>query len=81
MIEIRSSLDGVNAYSVEGSPADSVILALRLVLKDGVDLVISGINEGPNLGDDAYISGTVSAALPGLCILPLLDCIMNLPCV
>jgi broad specificity polyphosphatase/5'/3'-nucleotidase SurE len=44
-----------------------------------VVLVISGINEGMILGDDAYISGTVGAVLPGLCILPLLDCIMNSP--
>jgi len=65
MIEIRTPLDGVNAYSVEGSPADSVILAIRHILKDGVDLVVAGINEGPNLGDDVYISGTVGAALQG----------------
>lgn len=65
MIEIKAPLDGVAAYSVEGSPADSVILALKLILKDGVDLVVSGINEGPNLGDDVYISGTVGAALQG----------------
>ena len=65
MLEIKSPLDGVAAYSVEGTPADSVILALKLVLKDGVDLVVSGINEGPNLGDDVFISGTVGAALQG----------------
>jgi len=66
MVAMKSPLkDGVAAYSVEGSPADSVILALGLVLKDGVDLVVTGINEGPNLGDDVYISGTVSAALQG----------------
>src|SRR4030042_4441564 len=65
MIEIKSPVDDVTAYSVEGTPADSVILALRLISKEGVDLVVSGINEGPNLGDDAYISGTVGAALQG----------------
>jgi 5'-nucleotidase len=65
MFEIKSPLDGVAAYSVEGTPADSVILALKLTLKDGVDLIVSGINEGPNLGDDVYISGTVGAALQG----------------
>lgn len=65
MTEIRSPLDGVIAYSVEGTPADSVILALKLVVKDGVDLVVSGINEGPNLGDDVFISGTVGAAVQG----------------
>jgi 5'-nucleotidase len=65
MIDFKSPVSGVPAYSVEGSPADSVILALRLILKDGVDLVVSGINEGPNLGDDVYVSGTVGAALQG----------------
>src|SRR4030043_141762 len=65
MINIKPPVDGVDAYSVEGTPADSIFLALRLVLKEGVDLVVSGINEGPNLGDDVYVSGTVSAALQG----------------
>ena len=65
MFEIKAPLDGVAAYSVEGTPADSVIMALKLVLEDGVDLIVSGINEGPNLGDDVYISGTVGAALQG----------------
>ncbi len=65
MFEIKAPLNGVAAYSVEGTPADSVILALKLVAKDEVDLLVSGINEGPNLGDDVYISGTVGAALQG----------------
>ncbi|MCJ7515962.1 MAG: 5'/3'-nucleotidase SurE [Dehalococcoidia bacterium] len=65
MTDIKSPVDGVDAYSVEGTPADSVILALRLVMKEGVDLVVSGINEGPNLGDDVYISGTIGAAMQG----------------
>jgi 5'-nucleotidase len=55
----------VEAYSVEGTPADTVILALKTLLKDKVDLVFSGINEGSNLGNDVLISGTVSAALQG----------------
>jgi len=65
MVNIKSPVDGVPAYSVEGTPADSVILALRLILKEKVDLIVSGINEGPNLGDDVYVSGTVGAALQG----------------
>jgi 5'-nucleotidase len=65
LIEIKSLVKGVNAYSVEGTPADSVILALRHAVKDTIDLVVSGINEGPNLGNDTYISGTVGAALQG----------------
>jgi len=63
--EIRSLVKEVKAYSVEGTPADSVILALRLAMKDGIDLIVSGINEGPNLGNDVFISGTVGAALQG----------------
>src|SRR4030043_944429 len=39
MFEIKAPLDGVTAYSVEGTPADSVILALKLILKDGADLI------------------------------------------
>lgn len=65
MRDVKSTVKGVTAHSVEGSPADSVILALRLILKEPVDLVVSGINEGPNLGDDVYVSGTVGAALQG----------------
>ncbi|MCL0076535.1 5'/3'-nucleotidase SurE [Dehalococcoidia bacterium] len=61
----KSRLSGVEAYSVEGTPADSVILGLQMLAKDGVDLVVSGINEGLNLGNDVFISGTVGAALQG----------------
>jgi len=55
----------VETYSVEGTPADSVILALAKLAKNKIDLVVSGINHGPNLGDDVLISGTVGAALQG----------------
>jgi 5'-nucleotidase len=55
----------VETYSVDGTPADSVILALSKLIKDRVDRVVSGINRGPNLGDDVLISGTVGAALQG----------------
>ncbi len=55
----------VEAYSVEGTPADSVILGLDKLANNKIDLVISGINQGLNLGDDVLISGTVGAALQG----------------
>ena len=55
----------VETYAVEGTPADSVILALGKLVKDRINLVISGINRGANLGDDVLISGTVGAALQG----------------
>jgi 5'-nucleotidase len=62
---MRPRMKGIETYSVEGTPADSVILALSYVMKEGVDLVVSGINEGANLGNDVFISGTVGAALQG----------------
>lgn len=61
--KVTPMVDGVETYAVEGTPADSVILALGKLAKGGVDLVISGINRGANLGDDVLISGTVGAAL------------------
>ena len=59
-----SRLFDVAAYSVEGTPADSCVLALeKLVGK--VDLVVAGINAGSNTGWDVMVSGTVGAALQG----------------
>ena len=54
---------GIEAYSVEGTPSDSVIVGLGKVIKAKIDLVISGINQGSNMGEDVLISGTVGAAL------------------
>ncbi len=52
--------------AVDGTPADCVKLAALYFMKDGLpDLVISGINEGANVGSDVIYSGTVSAALEG----------------
>jgi len=59
---IEPTVAGVEAYSVEGTPADSVIVGVRMLWDGKVDLVISGINEGPNLGRDVLVSGTVGAA-------------------
>ncbi|MDA8334911.1 MAG: 5'/3'-nucleotidase SurE [Peptococcaceae bacterium] len=53
-------------WSVDGTPADCVKLALENFLPQPPDLVISGINLGPNLGTDVLYSGTVSAAFEGL---------------
>lgn len=54
-----------NVVSVEGTPTDCVHLAITGLLKDAPDMVISGINEGANLGDDTLYSGTVAAAIEG----------------
>jgi len=63
--KIQPVVHGVETYAVEGTPSDSVLLALGSLIKGKIDLVVSGINWGLNLGDDIYISGTVSAALQG----------------
>lgn len=57
------SIDGIEAYAVDGTPVDSVLLGLDNLANGKVDLVVSGINHGPNIGDDVTISGTVSAAV------------------
>lgn len=58
-------LEGVATFSVQGTPADCVILALRQLLKEPPDLVMAGINDGSNLGNDVLISGTVGGAFQG----------------
>lgn len=50
-------------YSISGTPVDCINLAIKHIVKDPIDLVVSGINEGANLGDDVFYSGTVAAAL------------------
>mgnify|MGYP001185251848 CR=1 FL=1 len=60
--EVTPYVDGVKTYAVEGTPSDAVIVALESLITDEVDLVVSGINQGANLGRDMLISGTVGAA-------------------
>lgn len=57
--------------SVSGTPTDSVFMAILHLLPRQPDLVVSGINHGPNVGDDVSYSGTASAALEG--------CLMGIP--
>jgi 5'-nucleotidase len=52
-----------NGYSVFGSPADCVKLALNEFAKGPIDLVVSGMNAGANVGINVYYSGTVAAAM------------------
>jgi len=55
-------------WSVTGTPTDAVLLAIETLLPQRPDWVISGINHGPNMGEDVTYSGTVAAAMEG-CIL------------
>lgn len=52
-------------YFVNGTPTDCVHVALTGLLGERPDLVVSGINNGPNMGDDTLYSGTVAAATEG----------------
>ena len=56
---------GVTAWSCSGTPADCVKLALNELIPNRPNLILSGINHGPNLGTDIFCSGTVAAALEG----------------
>lgn len=49
-------------YFVNGTPSDCVHIALTALMKEPPDLVVSGINQGQNMGDDTLYSGTVAAA-------------------
>ena len=53
-------------FAVDGTPTDAVYMGICLVLKQArPDVVVSGINHGPNLGNDVHYSGTVAAAIEG----------------
>jgi len=52
-------------FALEGTPTDCVLISHHAVLNKSIDLLISGINNGPNLGDDVLYSGTVAAAIEG----------------
>src|SRR5688500_19549892 len=52
-------------YHVNGTPTDCVHLAISGLFDYGHDMVVSGINDGANLGDDVLYSGTVAAAIEG----------------
>jgi 5'-nucleotidase len=56
----------VKAWACSGTPSDCVKLALWALLDSTPELVLSGINHGPNLGTDVLYSGTVSAAMEGV---------------
>lgn len=55
-----NEIEGVKSYTVSGTPADCVKFAIATKVSD-FDLVVAGINQGPNLGSDIYYSGTVNA--------------------
>ena len=62
---LRACQVAENAYYVDGTPTDTVHLAITGLLKKEPDMVVSGINAGANMGDDVLYSGTIAAAMEG----------------
>jgi 5'-nucleotidase len=62
-LRIRKVRDGI--LTVDGTPTDCVLLGVHGFLKGNPDLIVSGINHGPNMGNDVFYSGTVAAASEG----------------
>jgi 5'-nucleotidase len=62
---LRMNKTAERAYAIDGTPTDAVMVAFHKVLKRKPHILISGINAGPNLGDDVTYSGTVAAAIEG----------------
>jgi len=60
---------GDRRFAVSGTPTDSVLMAMKVILKErgekAPDLLLSGVNRGSNLGEDVTYSGTVAAAMEG----------------
>lgn len=63
---LRAHRRSDGAFQVDGTPTDCVLLALSTLMPDGPNWVISGVNHGPNMGEDVLYSGTVAAAMEGL---------------
>ncbi|NCA69065.1 MAG: 5'/3'-nucleotidase SurE [Sphingobacteriia bacterium] len=64
-VPLRANRMGNGYFRVDGTPTDCVHLALTGLFDVTPDIVVSGINHGPNLGDDVLYSGTVAAATEG----------------
>ncbi|MEJ2560168.1 MAG: 5'/3'-nucleotidase SurE [Anaerolineae bacterium] len=58
--------DGSQGFSSSGAPSDCVALAFLGIIERKLDLIVSGINRGANLGYDIFYSGTVAAAVEGV---------------
>ncbi len=64
-VPVRAARYDADAYYVNGTPTDCVHLAISGLFDFEHDIVVSGVNDGANLGDDTLYSGTVAAAVEG----------------
>ena len=66
LVKEKEFVGAKKAWAVSGTPADCVKLAESMLVPEKIDIVVSGINRGGNLGTDVLYSGTVSGAVEGL---------------
>ncbi len=62
---LRATAAGRDRLALDGTPTDCVLLALNRLCDPRPDFVLSGVNHGPNMGEDVLYSGTVAAAMEG----------------
>ena len=60
---LRATRRPDGAFQVDGTPTDCVMLAVEALMSEPPDFVFSGVNQGPNMGEDVLYSGTVAAAM------------------
>ena len=65
-VSISKRKNGFEGWSISGTPVDCVKIAIRSLMDDKPDVLVSGINHGANLGNNIIYSGTVSAAAEGM---------------
>lgn len=61
--DIQAKRIAENEWAIGGTPVDCVVIALQKLVNEPIDLVVSGINAGQNMGEDVLYSGTVAAAV------------------
>jgi 5'-nucleotidase len=62
---VESPVPGVEAWHVNGTPGDCVMIGLRKIVRHWISVIVSGVNHGANVGNDILASGTVGGALQG----------------
>ncbi|KPU28125.1 5'-nucleotidase [Caloranaerobacter sp. TR13] len=63
--KVENIIPNIETWAINGTPSDCVKIAVESIMNKKPDLIVSGINNGPNLGTDVIYSGTVSAAIEG----------------
>jgi len=62
---LRATQADASSFAIDGTPTDCVLIAVNDLLEERPDFVLSGVNHGPNMGEDVLYSGTVAAAMEG----------------